>query len=158
MSFIGIITNPKNEEYMAKMLSKDFPIENIIFITNKNIKNIRNIRFQTIAIDKEIKDSTNLKMIVSNANYIILNSDLNIDLEILKNLDLVVISYGFNSKATFTISSVSENNIIICLQRIIKNIFGSKYEPQELEIENTKNVDISAIICVQSIRLMYGKI
>ena len=74
------------------------------------------------------------------------------------DLNLVVISYGFQSKATFTVSSVSERNIIICLQRIIKSVTGKKYEPQEFEVENQQNIDIHVIICLEIILLIYEKI
>lgn len=157
MPFIGIVTNLKNEQYMKKMLSMDFPIENIIFITNKNIENIKNIRFETVVIDSKIEDLKNLKLIVSNAKYIILNADLNIDLKLLEDLNLVIITYGFNNKATFSVSSVSEINIIICLQRIINNIFEEKYEPQEFEINVDQNIDIHAILCTKIILIIYKK-
>ena len=157
MPFIGIVTNLKNEQYMKKMLSMDFPIENIIFITNKNIENIKNIRFETVVIDSKIEDLKNLKLIVSNAKYIILNADLNIDLKLLEDLNLVIITYGFNNKATFSVSSVSEINIIICLQRIINNIFEEKYEPQEFEINADQNIDIHAILCTKIILIIYKK-
>ena len=53
MSLMGIITNSKNEEYMVKELSDYFPSQNIIFITDKNIENVRNMKFlQLIVISK----------------------------------------------------------------------------------------------------------
>ena len=70
---------------------------------------------------------------------------------------MTIISYGFNNKATFTISSVSENNIIICLQRTIKNIFDEKIEPQEFEEENDTNVDINVILYEKIVQLIYSK-
>lgn len=157
MPFIGIITNSKNEQYMKKMLSKDLPIENIIFITNKNIENIKNIRFETVVIDSKIYDFKNLKSIVSNAKYIILNADLNIDLKLLEDLNLAIVTYGFNNKATFTVSSVSETNVIICLQRIIKNIFEERYEPQEFEVNMDESIDIHTILCTEIVLLIYVK-
>ena len=158
MSFVGIITNPKNEEYMKKILYKKFNSFQIIFITDKNIENVKNIRFETIIVDSLIKDDKNLKYIISNAKYIILNSDLKISFDLLNNLNLIVISYGYNNKATFTVSSVSDGNIIICLQRIINNIWGEKYEPQEIEIDINENVDIYVVICIQIILMIYQKI
>lgn len=157
MSFIGIITNPKNEEYIKKILNKKINISQTIFITDKNIENIKNIRFETIVIDSVVKDIKNLKFIISNAKCIILNSDLVINLELLDNLNLVVISYGFNNKSTFTVSSVSDSNIIICLQRIICDIFEEVYEPQEFEIEIDENVDVYAVICSGIILIIYQK-
>lgn len=157
MSFIGIITNSKNEEYITKMVSKYIPIENIIFITDKNIANIKNVRFETIVINDKLKDLRNLKTIVANASYVVLNSDITIDFNILENLNLSIISYGFNSKSTFTVSSVSENSIIICLQRMITSSFDKKYEPQEFEIECNENIDIYTMIFIQIIMVIYAK-
>ncbi len=159
MFFIGIITNSKNEEYITNMLSKDFSSEQIIFINDKNVNNMKNIRFETIVIDSKLKHINDLKQIVSNAKNIILNTDIKIDLEVLENLNLMIITYGFNAKATFTLSSVSENTIIICLQRIIKNIKNDKkYEPQEFEVKFMKNIEINAIVLIYIILLIYDKI
>lgn len=158
MSLIGIITNQKNESYIIKELSKYISIDNIIFITEKNIQNIKNVKFQTILIDREIKSSNSLKNIISNSKYIILNSDLtNIDLSVLNNIKLNIITYGFNNKATFTVSSISEDKIIICLQRIIKNVFEEKFEPQEYTIYTEQNTDTSAVIGAICITLIYNK-
>jgi len=155
MSFLGIITNQKNEEYMKKIISKYFPVENIIFITDKNINNVKNVRFETILMDKKIKNVDTLKKIIINTKYLILNSDLDLELYMLKNLKLTVISYGFNNKATFTISSISDNKIIIFLQRIMSNIQGKKYDPQEFALGKEENKEINSIIGANILKLMY---
>ena len=158
MSFIGVMTNAKNETYIVKMLSSNFSNENIIFITDKNINNLKNITFETIIIDKNISNITNMKLIISKAKYVILNADLDINVKVLEDLNLKVISYGFNRKATVTVSSVSEGNIMICMQRSIENIFGEKYELQEYEVEREPKVDIYAVIYTQIILLIYQNI
>lgn len=158
MSFIGIVTNVKNEINMSKVLLKYFQEEQVLFITDKNIENMRNIRFETIVIDTELKHIDDLKKILLNAKYVILNADTKLDLNILKNLNMMVISYGFQNKATFTVSSVSETNIIICLQRIMKTIHDKKYEPQEFEVVNSENLETHEIICLQILLLLYEKI
>ena len=157
MSFIGIVTNSKNEESMVKKIFKLFPADNIIFITSKNIDNIRNIQFETVVINGNIKDDVKLKNIITQSKYVVLNTDVELEKEIWKDLNLTIISYGFNNKATFTISSVSENNIIICLQRTIKNILDEKIEPQEFEEENDTNVDINVILYEKIVQLIYSK-
>lgn len=157
MSFIGIVTNSKNEESMVKKIFNLFPADNIIFITSKNIDNIRNIQFETVVINGNIKDDVKLKNIITKSKYVILNTDVELEKEFWKDLNLTIISYGFNNKATFTISSVSENNIIICLQRTIKNIFDEKIEPQEFEEENNTNVDINVILYEKIVQLIYSK-
>lgn len=157
MSFIGIVTNSKNEESMVKKIFNLFPADNIIFITSKNIDNIRNIQFETVVINGNIKDDVKLKNIITKSKYVILNTDVELEKEFWKDLNLTIISYGFNNKATFTISSVSENNIIICLQRTIKNILNEKIEPQEFEEENDTNVDINVILYEKIVQLIYTK-
>lgn len=157
MSFIGIVTNSKNEESMVKKIFNLFPADNIIFITSKNIDNIRNIQFETVVINGNIKDDVKLKNIITKSKYVILNTDVELEKEFWKDLNLTIISYGFNNKATFTISSVSENNIIICLQRTIKNIFDEKIEPQEFEEKNDTNVDINVILYEKIVQLIYSK-
>ena len=37
MFFVGIITNQKNETYIKNELVRKMPLENIIFINDKNI-------------------------------------------------------------------------------------------------------------------------
>ena len=76
MSFIGVITNSKNEEYIIEELSKKIPTKNIIFITDKNIENVKNVRFETLVIDEKINDVKHLKQVTSHVKYVILNSDL----------------------------------------------------------------------------------
>lgn len=157
MSFLGIIANQKHEEYMKKIISKYIPIDYIIFINDKNINNMKNIKFNVIVMDKNIKKNEILKNILKHSRYVVLNSDMKIDEGLLENLNLEVITYGFNSKATFTISSVEENKIIICLQRIIKNIYGNQYEPQEFEIIQEENREKSLMIATKILSIMMEK-
>ena len=75
----------------------------------------------------------------------------------IENLDLKVITYGFNSKSTVTASSITEEEMLICVQRNIINIKGKKIEPQEINIEKDimlDNYDNMYIMCLATI---YGK-
>ena len=156
MFFIGVVTNQKNEEYIKNKLSNVVPAENIIFITEKNILNIKNIKFESLLIDSKINSTTELRKIISNSKYIILNSDIEMNLDAIKNLDLVVITYGFNNKSTFTVSSIEENDIIICLQRIIFNKKGNEIEPQEYELKIDKDIDKYTAIAIETIKILYS--
>ena len=151
MFFIGIITNQKNEIYVKNKLNE----ENILFINDKNISNMKNIKFEAIVVDNKINNRSDLRKILSNTKYVILNSDIEFDLEVFKELNVTVITYGFNSKSTFTVSSLTENNIIICLQRIIFKPNGNKIEPEEYQIENEENVEKYAIIYTQILKKLY---
>ena len=157
MAFIGIITNEKNILNMTKFLKKTFDMKDIIFISNNNIEKFQNMKFETVVVDKEIKNVNQLKSIISNSRYLILNADIKIDSAILEDMNLMVITYGFQNKATFTVSSVSENNIIICLQRIMKTAQNGKYEPQEIDIKIEQNLDIHTIICMNILTMLYQK-
>lgn len=153
MSFIGIITNQKNEPYITKNLSE--VNEHIIYITEKSISNIKNVKFETIIIDRELNNKTNLNKLISNCKYLILNSDIQLEFEDLENFNLTIITYGFNHKSTFTVSSVEEESIIICLQRIIKNKDNKNIDPQEYKIQNNKDVDKYAIIAIEILKILY---
>ena len=157
MAFIGIITNEKNILNMTKFLKKTFDMKDIVFISNNNIEKFQNMKFETVVVDKEIKNINQLKSIISNSRYLILNADIKIDSAILEDMNLMVITYGFQNKATFTVSSVSENNIIICLQIIMKTAQNGKYEPQEMNIKIEQNLDIHTIICMNILTMLYQK-
>ena len=157
MSFIGIVTNPKNEAYMKEMLKYNVKEENLQFITDKNIGNMRNVQFETLMIDKMIKDTNKLKKIIANAKYVFLNSDLELIFGILEDLDLTIITYGFNNKATISISSIEENSIWICLQRTIKTLQGKQIEPQEFEVVRPENMEINSFLGTIGICLLYEK-
>ena len=152
MFFIGIITNQKNELYVRKEL-KD---KNIIFINDKNITNMRNIKFDAIVIDSKLNNKQDLRKILANTKYLILNADIEFDLKLIENLSLTIITYGFNSKSTFTVSSITENNIIICLQRIIFKANGEKIEPEEYLLKYVENIEKYAIIFTAIIERIYN--
>ena len=158
MFFVGIITNQKNEAYIKKELLKIGIEKNVIFINEKNITNVKNVKFETLIIDDKVENKTQLRKIIEGSKYIILNSDIPIDLKLMDNLSLTVITYGFNNKATFTVSSIEENNLIICLQRIIYNKNNEVVEPQEFKLEVSENVENHIAIFVYIIKILYNKI
>ena len=157
MFLVGIVTNQKNELYVKTELSDIICKENIIFINDKNISNMKNIKFEFIVIDTQINNIAEFRKIISNSKYVILNSDIENNIEVIKDLNLMIVTYGFNNKSTFTVSSITESNIIICLQRIIFNINKEQIEPNEYKLENDITTDIYAIIFVKIIKIIYDK-
>ena len=135
MFFIGIISEEKNEKYIKEMLKHNINNSNVIFINEKNIDNIKNVKFKIIVLNKELINK-NLEGILLNAEYLILNSDINVKL--VENLNLKVITYGFNSKATVTASSITEEEMLVCIQRNIVDMYNNKFEPQEINIEKNE--------------------
>ncbi len=158
MFFIGIITNQKNEAYIKRELLKIGIEKSVIFINERNIANIKNVKFETLVIDNKVENKLEFRKIIESSKYMVLNSDITMDLELMDNLNLTVITFGFNNKATFTVSSIEENNIIICLQRIIYNKDEEKIEPQEYKLEVPENVEKHTAILIHIIKILYRNI
>ena len=73
--------------------------------------------------------------ILRNVKYLVINSDVVKDLEVLVNSNINVITYGLNQKATITMSSIMTENILICVQNKFKNISGEFVEEQEVNVK-----------------------
>ena len=165
MTFIGIITDEIKEKYIEKAIIKYLKQQNkLIFINRNNIDNMKNIKFDTILLlnnsDKLFKENDTLKQIIKNAKYLIINSDADTNLEILNNLNLNVITYGFNSKASITASSVTNEDILLCVQRNLQTIEGKIIESQEIKVKLSENNSIytqNEIMGIASLLLIYDK-
>ena len=159
MFFIGIITNVKNEAYMSKILRNIFEEEQIIFITDKNIENMRNIRFETIIMNRNIEEGfkKDFKEILKSVKYFIANSDI-VHMEQIQNMNLTVITYGFGSKCTVTTSSIEEEEMIICLQRGMNDVENRRIEPQEFKIKVTPETGKPYLrMAIETVKILYGK-
>lgn len=146
MPLVGIIAKRREIQAIKKEI-KGRNIE-IIEITKESIKNVRNIGFEEIIFLKNINlqddEYKYMKEIISNTKYLIINGDVEID--ILKHIKIEkpikLITFGFNSKSTITISSVKDEKIMVCLQRDIEKTNGEKLESQEKEIISKENKNI----------------
>ena len=158
MSFIGFCVDKKQEKILEHELKKD-KLNTVVAINLKSINNIKNVKFETIIINNNIKnlqEKEEFKKIIANAKYLIINSD-EVDLNILQDLNAISITYGFNRKATVTMSSIENEEIILCLQRNIKTIQNRLLEPQEIRIEmNENSIDKYLIICLYIVKGLYG--
>ena len=131
MSLIGIIAKKKDIREIKNKLDTNYEI---IEINNKSIENLKNIKFEQIIINKDLilneQEHNVFIKIICESKYIIINTDTNIQL--LNNIELKkplkIITYGFNSKATISISSVKEEYIILSIQREIEKVNNEKIE------------------------------
>ena len=138
MSLVGIVAKNKDICEIKKAL-KNRNIE-IIEITKQSIKNIKHIKFEEIIflqnINIEAEEYKYMNEIISNTKFLIFNGDIEID--ILSKLEIEkpikVITFGFNSKSTITISSIKDEKIIVYIQRDIENANGEIIEMQEKQI------------------------
>lgn len=139
MFFIGIITDKNSENNIRKEMKDKINENKIIFLNKENLENFRNVKFDSIIINNEIENNEySLNKILEKSKYIVWNSDIHFKSDSLKNIYSNVITYGYNSKATVTISSATEDNYLIFIQKNIKS--NNKIEEiQEIKFEKTKN-------------------
>ena len=157
MPFIGILTEHITEIYLNEQLKRR-KWGKVFFLDEKTIENMHNIRFETFLLGKKVVENQDtIRYIAQNASYFVLNSDIKENLCVFENLDLKVITYGYNQKATITTSSVEENKMMICLQRSIKNVYQEKIEPQEFEFEMSEEINNEALMEFASLDLLYSK-
>lgn len=166
MPFIGIIAKENDCNYIKNeitKLSKKNRFE-IINLNKKSIENVKNIKFDTLIINEKIeeffKNSKYLEEIIEKSNYIIINSDIITNLTPINNNKAQVITYGLNSKASLTISSVNEDSVLICIQRAIKSVYNKIIEEQEINVklENNNINRIYNILPIVIILEIYGEI
>lgn len=162
MSFIGVICKTKNESYIEEILANKLKENSIIIFTKENIENLKNITFETVLIlsnnEQVLSKKEIVKNIIKKAKYLVINSDEEINLNLLENMDLNVITFGFNSKSTITASSVKDENILLCIQRNVLSINRNIIEPQEISIRKVEQkLPTNIIMGVATILLLYGK-
>lgn len=158
MPFIGIISEENTENCIRREILDKLQLNesNVLFIKEKSIENIKNIKFETIIIAREFKKQEMLKNILKNVRYLIINSDIESNLYLLENINTSVITYGFNTKATITASSVEKEEMLLCIQRTLKDKNGKDIEPQEVKVDINENVNCT--MAVSTLLLIYGKI
>lgn len=160
MIFIGIMSECKSyENIKEKLKNEDI---NLIHINKKSIKNIKNIKFETLIIDVNLEEFQQEKEIIeqicNNAKYLCINTDLNIDNNLKIKPKKEIITYGLNQKATVTVSSIKDRKILIYLQRNIKNIKGKNIEIGEklLKIKEESKLKNYEILVLYIIFLIYN--
>lgn len=156
MLFIGIVTDSKSEHDIEQLLLKNNVLKenNVIFIKEKNIDNIKNVHFDTVVINREFNKMFELNKILSNAKNVVINMDTNSDNSVINENEKKLITYGFSSKSNITISSVTDDDVLICVQRNIYNNYG-EIEVQDVKLENDYNYNVYDLIIVLALFLMY---
>ena len=141
MAVIGIITKSNNIIEIEKTIEKyGIHEKNIVIISKHTIENIKNVKFDIIIIFDQIEDDDILKKVLDSSKYLIINTDFKENMKLLDMAeDQYVITFGFNSRATITIISNENDEIILDLQREIENLEKKKIESQEIKLENNFN-------------------
>lgn len=137
MTFIGIISEHKSFQNIEEQLeNKEI---RFIHINKNSIENIKNIKFEMLIINTELESFQQKKNMVEqicfNTKYLVINTDINLKFNLSNQSKTNIITYGLNQKATVTVSSITDTNILIYLQRNIKNIEGKIIEVGEKRIK-----------------------
>lgn len=141
MSIIGIIASEKQANQMRKEIKEALEKE-LISINYKSIENIKNVKFEIVIIQElqgKLKEKQEyLKELLKETKYLLLNADITINEEVFEGVNVKILTYGLKQKATVTVSSIEENQIIISIQRAFKNIKGKMISQQEIPINLKK--------------------
>ena len=152
MTFIGVISDNKIfENINIHLKSEKF---RLIHINKKSIENIKNIRFETIIIDSNLEnfkqEENIIEQICLNSKYLVINTDINLRFNI-SNKKINIITYGLNQKATVTISSITDTDVLIYLQRNIQTVTNKMVEVGEKRIK----IDKSSKLKIYEILIIY---
>ena len=162
MPFIGIISKESDSNFIKNGVLKNSEHTKFVFlnINISNIENIRNIRFETIIINDDyidfLKKSKYLEEIIDKAKYYIINSD------IVNNIDFngkKIIKYGLKHDSDITISSINNENILMCVQKSFTTINETIIEEQEKCIQMAKinRKKICNSMAIFAILTIYGE-
>ena len=145
MSVVGIITNQNNIiEIEEKIQSYKINEKNrsnggllCFIITKENVSNIKNVKFDMIIIFDQIEEDEEIKKVVRESKYVLLNSDYKENLKLIdEHTNSYVITFGYNSRASITIISNENDEIILEIQREIDLAKNKKIECQEIKMNN----------------------
>ena len=165
MSFIGIVANKKCFENVKQKITEEEKDEtiNLIQINVRSIENVKNIKFETIIIEDNLDKFKNnkeiLEKILNKAQYLIINTDKNTQKEAIMEKQANIITYGLNQKATVTVSSISDTDILIYWQKNIQNKQGYKIEIEERRIKRKEKRTLKTyeILIIYTIFNIYQK-
>lgn len=152
MLCIGLISKNRNSEFIKSLNRKNVEAVNIkkeedLFKKNIDILVLEDLIFSPEYIKNMVNNNLKYLIIQDNINNIQLNLDKEINL----------ITFGFNHKSTVTISSVTNEHIVICIQRTIKGISGKLIYPEEQIIKNTNKYNINKYIIKKIIQEILDK-
>ena len=78
--------------------------------------------------------------------------------QIIRRCGVRAMTLGMSSKDTLTLSSITPDSAVLCLQRAISDLFGSTLDPVEIPLSLSHRYDAFSILCAAAIFLLSGKI
>lgn len=165
MYFIGIILENQKFDILKNFYKENMNKNSIslININKSNIKNLRNIKFDAIVICEPLYKFNNeveeLKKICKQCNNLIINSDITIGTEALQEYKFNIITFGLNHKSSVTLSSITDENVLISVQRNFCNIEKELIDVGEynIKIDKKDRSNIQEILIIFIINFLYNK-
>ena len=156
MPFIEIITDQKSQTQLNKVLTKKM-VNNcdVLYIKEKNIENTKNIKLETLILNRKIEDNEIMNKILKNSKNAIVNMDLNVNVDKITKAN--IITFGYNSQSDITISSVEEDQILICIQNTSTSIYNRKIEPQEIKVKVKSDINVYNIMIIIALTSLYAR-
>ncbi|MBR2704246.1 MAG: hypothetical protein IKE91_02135 [Clostridia bacterium] len=158
MFFIGIITDKNSENNIKNIMKNKLDNNQIIFLNKDNIENFKNVRFDSVVINNRVEDRYVLDKITGKSRFVLYNSDITNEYMQINESDYKkdrgynLISYGYNSRANVTVSSVGDDEFLLYVQ---ENIPG--YDMQEIKFNKAKmNVNAYDGMITTIINLIYN--
>ena len=167
MKTIGIFDNT-NYNYILNFLRKSYNINLVNDFKIYNAFSMKNIiqEYDILLILADVNDfnADKIKHVIKKSKILIINSEDTKLFEIIKESDIkdvYILTYGFNSKSTLTVSSVDnlENKVVCFLQRSIKDINLSTVEQKEIVVnKNNSNFSNKKLLGIVALLLILGYI
>ena len=112
------------------------------------------LELETLVLNRSVENDELMSKIMKNSKNLILNLDLNENLQYEDSCN--VISYGYSSKSDITVSSVEEDELLICVQHTIKSMFDKVIEPQEIKVNVRADMNVYNIMIVIALSSLYA--
>lgn len=154
MIFIGVVSDNKKFENLRKIIykNKNKSEVSLININIKSINNLKKIKFEIIVLldlPNQLEDNIDsLEEVCKDSNFLIVNSDIELKKNILKNVQTNIITFGMNHLATVTFSSVTDESLMISVQRNYPSINGDLIDVGEynLSIQKTERNNLHELL------------
>ncbi len=154
MIFIGVVSDNKKFEILRKIIykNKNKSEVSLININIKSINNLKKIKFEIIVLldlPNQLEDNIDsLEEVCKDSNFLIVNSDIELKKNILKNVQTNIITFGMNHLATVTFSSVTDESLMISVQRNYPSINGDLIDVGEynLSIQKTERNNLHELL------------
>lgn len=170
------ISTPKELKEYVKVLKKSETDVLIISLTNDAIEKglYSNISFDIVVHTLNLKEQNDSECILhenirndntiikklNDKGYLVIDIDDDNYMELLQGVNAYLLTYGLNSKATITMSSINDKNnkLSICQQRTIRTFSGKVVEPQEfiINIKNSSTQKIYNVLATVAVGLIFN--